>query len=227
MIDLSRVRRLVRDNGPSFAVDVIVNFVLPYAIYSYASPRIGDVHALMVSSGPPIVLSIVAFIRQRRVDALSLLVLGGIALSLLAFIGSGDARFLQLREKLVTGVVGLVFLISAAVGRPLIYEIARAGALRKASPEAARMEALRDDPMFRRSMMVMTLVWGFGLIIDVAIASFLVFALTIKQYLIVNPFLGYTMMGCLGLWTFWYARRRRTMGDAARAAQGAARAAAP
>ena len=42
-----------------------------------------------------------------------MLELGGIVLSLLAFFGSGSARFLQLREKLVTVMIGLVFAGSA------------------------------------------------------------------------------------------------------------------
>ena len=70
---------------------------------------------------------------HRRLDALSLLVLAGIVLSLLAFFGGGGPRMLQLREKLVTGVIGLAFLASAAVGRPLIYELARAGMARSGS----------------------------------------------------------------------------------------------
>ena len=53
-------------------------------------------------------------------DALSVLVLAGIALSLLAAIGGGDARWLQLRENLASAMIGLAFLGSAAIGRPLM-----------------------------------------------------------------------------------------------------------
>lgn len=222
MIDRARARQLIRTRGPGVAADVGVNFVLPYFIYSYAAPHVGDVRALLASSAPPIVWSVVGFARDRRVDALSLLVLAGIALSLLAFFGGGGARMLQLREKLVTGVVGLAFLISAAVRRPLIYELARAGMKRRGSAEADRLERLRDDPRFRRSMTTMTVVWGFGLLADVAIGAVLVFTLTIPQYLIVNPVEGYALLGGLGLWTWWYSRRERAINDAARAADAAA-----
>jgi hypothetical protein len=221
MADTSRAAAVLREHGVPLAVDAVINILLPYLIYSYESPRIGEVHALIASSAPPIVWSLAEFARKRRVDALSLLVLGGIALSLLAFVGGGSARLLQLREKLVTGAIGLVFLVSVAIGRPLIYHLARAGSLRRASPEAARMEQLRDDPMFRRSMNVMTAVWGLGLLADVAISAVLVFTMSIKEYLIFNPLFGYAVLGGLGVWTFWYSRRRREMGDAARARGGA------
>ena len=161
MITSGRAQTLLRERGPALAADLGVNFVLPYLIYTYAAPHVGDVKALLASSAPPILWSVVEFIRHRKLDALSILVLLGIALSLLAFLGGGGARMLQLREKLVTGVIGLLFLGSAAIGRPLIYELARAGMARRgSSAEAERMVGLRADPLFKRSMMIMTVVWG-------------------------------------------------------------------
>lgn len=219
MINAATVRMMIRTKGPAFAADIGVNFVLPFLIYSYAAPRLGDVQALLASSVPPILWSIAEFIRHRRLDALSLLVLAGIILSLLAFFGGGGPRMLQLREKLVTGVIGIAFLVSAAIGRPLIYELARAGMARSGSVEAERMQGLRNDRRFRRSMTIMTVVWGFGLILDVAIGAALVFSLTIKEYMIVNPFEGYAVLGGLSLWTFWYSRRSKDRNEALRAAE--------
>ena len=105
-----------RANGVRIGLELLVNFIGPFAIYSLLDPKYGDVKALMASSAPPIAWSLVEFIRRRRVDALSILVLAGIALSLLAFLGGGGVKFLQLREKLVTAAIGLVFLGSAAIG---------------------------------------------------------------------------------------------------------------
>ena len=105
---------------------MLVNLALPYLIYTLAQPRSGDVSALMASSGPPMLWSVVEFARNRRIDALSMVVLLGMGLSLLAFLGGGSVRFLQLREKLVTAFIGVVFLGSAAIGRPLMYELVRA-----------------------------------------------------------------------------------------------------
>jgi len=214
----------LRDNGGRLFVEVLVNFALPFLIYNYAEPRIGEVRALLASSAPPILWSIVEFFRHRRLDALSLLVVAGIGLSLLAMLGGGGVRFLQLREKLVTGVIGLVFLGSAAVGKPLIYELARATKRRKSEAEAAEFEALQVHAGFRRAMMVMTLVWGFGLLADVALSVVLVFVLSIREYLLVNPIIGYGTMGALGLWTFFYAQRSRRRGEQRRAAAALAQA---
>jgi hypothetical protein len=143
-------------------------------------------------------------------------VLAGIVLSLLAFLGGGSVRFLQLRENLVTGLIGLVFVSSAVIGRPLIYQLARA---RQSPAEAARLESLRDNPRFRRNMNIMTLVWGFGLLAQTAVACVLVFQMSIPHYLVVSPIVGYSIMGGLALWTFWFVKRIKRHGATTAAAR--------
>lgn len=221
---IPRLLTYLRTNGGHILVEALVNFILPFVIYSYAEASLGDVRALLLSSAPPIAWSLVEFARHRRVDALSVLVVAGIVLSLLAMIGGGGAKFLQLRENLVTGIIGLVFLGSALIGKPLIYQLARASMRRKSADEAQAFEALQVHAGFRRTMTVMTLVWGLGLLANVAVSVALVFALSIRAYLIVSPIVGYGTMGALTLWTFLYGQRARRRGEARRAAlvEGAA-----
>lgn len=195
-----------RDRLAGVVVEAGVNIVLPLLIYDRLAPGSGDVVALLASSAPPLLWSLVGFARRRRVDALSMLVLAGIVLSLLAMLGGGSARFLQLRENMVTALIGLVFLGSAAIGRPLVYQLARAGVARKTPAEVAAFEAKRDSPRFRRVMMVMTLTWGVGLLASSAVACLLVLTLSVHDYMIAGPVVGYGTMGALGLWTARYSR---------------------
>jgi hypothetical protein len=211
----------LRKNGANAALEVTFNFILPFVTYAVAKPRLGDVYALMASSAAPILWSLILLVRKRRLDAVSILVLAGIALSLLAFFGGGSVKFLQLREKLVTVLIGLVFLGSAAIRKPLIYYLARAGSMRTSPERAAEMEALRDDIHFRRSMTVMTVVWGLALVAEAALAGVLVFMVSIKQFLVISPIMGYATTGVLALWTVFYVRRRRRLGEARRAAEQA------
>jgi hypothetical protein len=209
---IARFFAYLRQNGAHILVEALVNFILPYVIYSYAEAPLGPVRALLASSAPPILWSLVEFARHRRIDALSVIVLAGIVLSLLAMLGGGGVRALQLREKLVSGAIGLAFLGSALIGKPLIYELARASMRRKSEDEAQAFESLQVHAGFRRTMMVMTYVWGLGLLADVAVGVALIFALSIREYLIVGPILGYGTMGALGLWTFLYGRRAQRKG---------------
>jgi hypothetical protein len=132
-------------------------------------------------------------------------------------LGGGGVRFLQLREKLVTAAIGLAFLGSAIIGKPLVYELARAIRRRRSEEEALQFEALQIHAGFRRTMMLMTLVWGIGLLAEFAVSVALMFAVSIRMYLLINPVLGYGTMGALSLWTFLYARHARRRGEARRA----------
>ena len=124
-------------------------------------------------------------------------------------------------------MIGLAFVGSALIGKPLVYELARATKRRKSAGEAEEFEALQVYAGFRRTMMVMTWAWGLGLLADVAVSVALVFALSIREYLIVNPILGYGTMGALSLWSFLYAQRAKRRGEARRAAAAAELAVSP
>jgi len=209
----------IRARGGGFGLEMLVNAVAPFVIYNLTDKQLGDVGALIASSVPPIGWSVVQFVRSRTVDALSLLVVTGIALSMLALWGGGGAKFLQLRENLVTGAIGLVFLGSVAIGRPLIYYLARAGMRRRgATSQLADFENLQGNAFFKRTMQVITLVWGFALVLRTAIAAVLVFTVSIPTYLAIHPILGYATMGALAGWTLLYARRQQAAGRARRAA---------
>lgn len=202
-------------------LEILINFVAPWAIYHCSEASLGEVNALLASSAPPIAWSIIEFIRVRRIDAVSMLVLAGIVLSLLAFVGGGSVKFLQLREKAVTALIGLIFLGSAVIGRPLMYQLARAAIGRRSQTELAAFDGLGRNQRMRRVMMIMTLVWGFGLTAEAALASVLVLTLSVSDYLIVGPIMGYATMGGLTLWTFWYSNRQRRKGSAGKAAAAA------
>lgn len=200
------MRRMARKRAVSIVIEPGVNVVVPLLVYNRVAPYSGDAIGLLASSAPPLLWSLVQFIRRRRVDALSMMVLAGIVLSLLAMLGGGSVRFLQLRENLVTALIGLMFLGSAAIGRPLIYQLARAGTARRSPTELASFDAKRESLRFRRVMMVMTLTWGAGLLTSSALACLLVFALSIQDYLIVSPVIGYGTMAIVGLRTIRYKR---------------------
>lgn len=198
----------VRRNGAVVAIEGAVNLVAPALIYAALQARWGELPALLASSVPPLVWSLVGLLRNRRIDALSIMVLVGLALSLLAMAGGGSVRFLQLREKLVTALIAAAFLGSAAIGRPLIGPLARATVARESADSLAAFDARRNDPFLRHTIMVMTLAWGFGLALDFAVSVVLIYALSVTQYLVIGPIIGYITIGGLTGWTVLYRRHR-------------------
>ncbi len=209
------------------AVEIAVNFLVPLVVYDQTVARLGEVGALIASSAAPILWSLIEFARHRRLDAISILVLLGIVLSLLLYLGGGSAHVLQLREKLVTAIIGVVFLVSAAVGRPLIYELSRASLKRDPQQAAAlaEFESRADNAGFKAVMRTLTLVWGFGLIFEAGLAAFLVMRMSVRDYLLYGPPIGYGVIGLIILWTGLYVRRAQARGRARRAAEALAAAA--
>ena len=198
----------LRRHGPTLAVEAIVNLVGPIIIYNLVHDRHGDVAALLASSVPPLLWSIIELARRGRIDALSVMVLAGIVLSLVAMAGGGSAKFLQLREKLVTFLIALAFLGSAAIGRPLIGPLARATVARESAEALAQFDEARGAGRLNRMIMVMTLAWGFGLLADFLVSVVLIETLSVAQYLVVGPIVGYVTIGGLTLWTVLYRRLR-------------------
>ncbi len=213
---LEQALAFLRKHGGGFVLQVLVNAVLPLLIFDFEQKRLGDVRALLASSIPPIAWSLVEFARHRKVDAISALVLTGIALSFVGFLGTGGAKFLQLRESLVGGLVGLIFLGSVVIRRPLFFYLARAGTMRSNPSRAQELEALRGNAYFERTMRNLTLGWGVGLIIQTSVNCALVFIVSIPTYLAVTPLIGYSFMGAMILWTALYVRRARARGQARR-----------
>ncbi|CAD6508490.1 VC0807 family protein [Paraburkholderia metrosideri] len=200
---------------PGLVVEMAVNFLLPWLAYRFTLPHLGETGALIASAVPPIVWSLIELARFRRIDALSVMVVAGIVLSVAAMALGGSPRVLLLRESLVSGAVGVVFLLSLPMRRPLIFYLARATVAREMEGGAAHFEALwRERPALATSMRLMTLVWGIGLTAETALRSWMALTWPIERFLVVSPFIGYGIYGGLALWTLWY---RKTLSNRAAA----------
>lgn len=195
---------------PAFLLELAVNLLLPWLAYRLATPHWGETGGLIASAVPPVIWSLVELARFRRVDALSVIVLLGIVLSLGAMALGGSPRMLLLRESLVSGAVGVAFLLSLPMPRPLIFYLARATVAREVAGGGARIDALWNErPAFASSMRMMTAVWGVGLTGETAIRSWMAWTWPIERFLVVSPFIGYGIYGGLLAWTLWYRKKLR------------------
>lgn len=205
---LKKLWAWVRSQGLHVIAEVGINFVLPYLVYVQAERAWGPMLAFTAASVPPMLWALLQLAHRRRLDAFSVLALIGIALSVLAYFGCGGVIFLQIRERLVTAAIGLIFLGSAAIGKPLIYQLAHARVRARPAAEANAFDAMRESPVFRRTMTIITLVWGTVLLAEAAVSVGLVFVLSIRQYWVVSSVLGYGTLGITTAWTYRYAYRR-------------------
>ena len=200
---------------PGMIVELAVNFLLPWLAYKLALPHWGELGALYASAVPPIAWSVIEFARNRKVDALSVLVVIGIALSIVLMALGGSPRLLLLRESMASGAIGVAFLLSLVLKKPLTFYLARATVAREGEGGAARFEAMWDErPALRRSVRLMTLVWGLGLTAENLVRAWLAWHWSVERFLVVSPFVAYGIYGALTVWTLIYRKRMKARATA-------------
>ena len=198
----------VTSNRREIVRTLVINAVAPYVVYMLCKPHLGGLVALALSAVPPAVEGVWSVVRQRRLDVVAALVLGGIAASLILIALGGSERILLLRESLITSLVGVALAGSVAAKRPILYYLTRQMRAGGDPAEAARWDARWDaEPGFRRTMRLLSLVWGVGLVVEMTVRTIMVFDMQVSHFLLVSPFVQYGMTGLLVLWTVAYGRR--------------------
>jgi hypothetical protein len=192
------------------APELCANFLAPYLVYQFLHTQYGDVIALIASAMPPLVWSLYELVKTRRLDAISILVIASILFTVGATGLGGSARLIQIREALVTGLVGVMFLGSLAFKRPMIFYLARATMARNTEQGAASFEALWCKPGIPQTFRLLTIVWGTGLVVQTAIMCWLAYLWPISRYLLIAPVIGYAIIGLLMAWSLWHMARRKS-----------------
>ncbi len=203
-------------SGVAFQVTrtLLINGLAPYLIFAVLKGQVSDFLALVLSAVPPLLESLWTLIRRRRLDVMAALVLGGIALGLILMMIGGEARLLLVRESLVTGLIGLVFLGSLLLRRPLIFYLAREMSVGSDADAIALWDRRWQRRSFRNGMQIMTLAWGAGLALEAALRVDMAETLSIQTFLAVSPFVQYGITGGLIAWNVWYARQMKARASA-------------
>ncbi|HEV2301429.1 MAG TPA: VC0807 family protein [Stellaceae bacterium] len=166
------------------------------------------VRALAVAAVFPLLSILFSWARRRRLDligaAVLVTILGGIAVALLAH----DARFAVLKAAPAFGLFGIACLSSLGRRRPLMFFVAREFRGGGDAAERAAWEARLEIPRFRRSMQLLTLVWGAAALAESIFGIAAAFLLPISAALVAEPMLGIGTVAGLLFWTAGFARRR-------------------
>jgi len=188
--------------------ELSANFLAPYVVYQLLDARYGDVDALIASAMPPLLWSVFELIKTRRLDAISVIVVTSILFTVGATAMGGSARLIQIRDALVTGVIGVIFLASLVLKRPMIFYLARATMARNTEEGAAEFEAMWLRPGVPKVFRVLTAVWGAGLVFQTVVMCWLAWIWPISRYLLLSPVIGYGIFGLLMAWSLWYRAKK-------------------
>jgi intracellular septation protein A len=174
----------------SLAPNLVINAALPVLLYVVLKGRgVADVPALVAGSVFPLGYTAWDLARARRIDIIAAISLFFIVVGAAASLISGSPRFTLVKESFVTGLFGLVFFGSLLTPRPLMFYIVQEFAT-GADPRRSHVWSdFWHHASFRRSMRVMTAMWGAAFIADALIRAGLTFILSTTVFLAFSPLL--------------------------------------
>jgi hypothetical protein len=121
-----------------------------------------------------------------------------------------DTWWMLVSVSLITGVHGVLMLISLLLKRPLLLWVVE-NVLANA-PAASGNPLLRQmlDTAPRSSWTVITAVWGLALILECGVNVLLASTLSVELFLVISPIVRYALLGGVLLGTLLVAWRRRS-----------------
>jgi hypothetical protein len=208
-------------NPSRLATQVLTGGVAPLLVYEIGRHAgLADATALAISAAPPALAIVVEWVWRRVLNVIGAIVLVGILLGLAAvFVLHGNELLLKMRESVVTGLFGLICLVSMFLpGRPALFHVGRALAGAGDRARGREFAALWEEPRARRVFTVMTAAWGAGLLLEAGIRALLAVELSTGRFLTFSPVVGWVVIGSLLYWTITYVRASRARAEAEAAA---------
>ncbi len=143
-------------------------------------------------------------VRERRVGMLGVLVLSLVVLGAALSAVTGSPRFMFAKDGWMTGVVGLVFLVSLR-GQPIIYRILSSVA--RGDRRAHVERNWQASPTFRHVMRRLTVVWGVGLLLDSVVRVVIAYTLPIDSVMLVTSLQYVALFVSLEIFSRRYGRK--------------------
>jgi hypothetical protein len=179
--------------------------------------------SLVLSGISPAIGVAIKLARSRRVDAIGVLVLAGIAVGTLVGLLSGNTRLVLIEGSVPTAVFGVVCLASLPSSRPLMYRFA-IEFMGGDSPRGREFASLWQYQEFRRVFRVITTVWGIAYLVEAAARVVIVELTSTGTALAISKVMPYAVAGLLSAWTYGYGQQSKRRGERAMANATAAQA---
>lgn len=144
---------------------------------------------LLVASLFPVLGNIISILRRHRLDIIGVMILIGLAVSVIAILLGGSPRLLLIRESFTTGAIGLALLVSLVLPRPLGYSFARQFLTANDPTRVAGFESLWQVPFFRKSLKGGTIFWGTLVLGEFVLRIVMVLTLPVVLVLAISPLL--------------------------------------
>jgi intracellular septation protein A len=196
----------------SIARIAVFDIAGPLIIYStLRSAGASTVTALIVSGASPALGVAVGMIAHRRVDAIGIFVLAGIALGAVIGVISHSARLVLAEGSVPTGVFGLICLGSLLTRRPLMFRLALEF-MGPGSPKGREFAGLWQYEGFRRPFRNLTALWGLAYLTEAAVRIVIAAHTPVGLAFAISKVMPLAVTAVLVLWTVAYSLHHRRKG---------------
>jgi len=165
-------------------VSLLISGLAPVLSYFVVRPQVdNDVAALAIAWFIPVLWTLISSLWRRRLNVLGMVGVAtyGLTFGFSIFTSAGSLP-LKLHHAVVGGLVGLVFLGSVALGRPVLLIIARRVA--DNSRQQASINRGLEGPGVRQSMTRLTQYIGVVALIDATLQAVLALSLPTSTFLV-------------------------------------------
>jgi hypothetical protein len=187
---------------------VLVALVAPIVVYALVRSSVdSDVTAFAVGAAVPVAWTLGRFAVLRKVDPFGVfgVVAFGLAL-VVTWLTGGSPLALEMRDSVPTGLLGLAFLVSVLVGRPLNLVLLRL--FGRWQPKLA--QRARTTPA--GSANVLSTLIGALLLVHAAVLIGLALSVSTATYLGISQPVSLTILGIGAAVVLWYRRAAVTTG---------------
>lgn len=193
---------------PTLAFDIAGTMVVYYALL----PHFGSasIWPILGASLVPLISNIFNFVRRHSFDVIGIIVLIGLLVGLVPAVFGGSQRLLLVRESFVTGLLGVILLLSALRRHPLAYFVIREFLTANEALPHERWDVLWDCGYFRHTIRAMTIGWGALLLGEFVLRAFMALRMNVAFVLGAAPVFITILLLLAGLVTaFWLAHAIR------------------
>jgi hypothetical protein len=200
----------------AMAPSTIFGALIPLAVYYIVRKHVGgDAPALMIAGAIPAAWVVVEWIRKRTLDAIGSITLFGFIAGIIASLAlGGNAFVLKVRDSAFTAVFGLVCLATLRMHKPLMFHLGKALSAGDDADKRSAYDELFELPTARRTFVIITMVWGFGLLAEAAARILLAVVLPTGTFLAVSPVLAAVCFTAMFVFTVRYSKVARRRGEA-------------
>jgi hypothetical protein len=187
---------------------VLVAGVLPVIGYALLRPHVStDAEALAIVMVFPVIEIVAERLWRGRFEPIGIIALVSIGLGIVGAVAlNGDAILLKVRESIVTGIFGLVCLVSLAASRPAMFHLGRAFATGGDPDKTVEFDGHWKLPGVATRFKIVTAVWGAVLVGEAILRTVMAVTLPTQAFLVISLVVFWAVIASLLWFTIAYSR---------------------